>query len=254
MSDLLAGKTALVTGAGSGIGRASAIAAAREGARVVLSDINERGLEETATLLGQFGAEYAAKPCDVTSDASVTELVAFAVSKFGRLDCCHNNAGVEGEYARTAETTEENFDLTYGVNLKGVFLCMRAEIKQMMQQGGGSIVNTASIAGIEGARQLPAYVASKHAVLGLTRTSALEYAARGIRINAVCPGPIETPMLNKLMLANPRMEKSTMAAIPMRRLGQPEDIAEAVVWLNSDRAAFVCGHALVVDGAMTAGT
>jgi NAD(P)-dependent dehydrogenase (short-subunit alcohol dehydrogenase family) len=251
---MLENKVALVTGAGSGIGRATALLFAREGARVAVADVDEAGVTETAELIQQAGGDAFAMVCDVTDQIAVNSMVANVVSTYGALHCAHNNAGVEGEYGRTAETTAENFDFTYGVNLKGVFHCLQAEILHMQAHGGGAIVNTASVAGIEGARQLPAYVASKHACMGLTRTAALEYASRGIRINAVCPGPIRTPMIEKIMAANPRMEQPMLQSIPLRRIGEPQDIGEAVLWLCSDRSAYVTGHGLVVDGGMTAGT
>ncbi len=254
MSGMFEGKVALVTGAGGGIGRATALAFAREGARVVASDIAGAGGEETARLVGDAGGDAVHVACDVTRPAEVEALVAAAVDTFGRLDCAHNNAGVEGAYGRTADCEEENFDRTCAVNLKGVFLCLKTEIAHMTVQGGGAIVNTASVAGVEGAKNLPAYVASKHGVMGLTRTAALEYATRGIRVNAVCPGPIRTRMLEAIMEENPRMEPAMVAAVPMRRLGAPEEIAEAVIWLCSDRAAYVTGHGLVVDGGFTAGS
>ena len=191
----------------------------------------------------------------MTRPDEVNGLVRAAVDAFGRLDCAHNNAGIEGAYGRTADCDEENFDRTCAVNLKGVYLCLKAEIAHMLRhEGGGAIVNTASVAGVEGAKNLPAYVASKHGVVGLTRTAALEYATRGIRVNAVCPGPIRTRMLEALMEENPRMEPAMIAAVPMRRLGKPEEIAEAVVWLCSDRASYVTGQGIVVDGGFTAGS
>ena len=254
MAGLLEGKVALVTGAGSGIGRASAQSFAREGAKVVVADLNETGGAETVSLIESAGRGAIFVRCDVTRGSDVNALVEKAVATYGGLDCAHNNAGIEGRYGRTMDTDEENFDQTYAVNLKGVFLCMKAELAYMTEHGGGRIVNTASIAGIEGAKNMPAYVASKHAVLGLTRTSALEYGGRGIRINAVCPGPIRTPMLEKIMAQNPRMERAAVAAVPVKRLGTPQDVAEAAVWLCTERADFVNGHGLVVDGGMTAGT
>ena len=257
MSGMFDGKVALVTGAGGGIGRATARAFAREGARVVVSDIRGAGGEETARLVTEApqGGAAVHVACDVTRAAEVEDLVRTAVDAFGRLDCAHNNAGIEGAYGRTADCDEEDFDRTCAVNLKGVYLCLKAEIAHMLgQEGGGSIVNTASVAGVEGAKNLPAYVASKHGVVGLTRTAALEYATRGIRVNAVCPGPVRTRMLEAIMEENPRMEPAMIASVPMRRLGKPEEIAEAVVWLCSDRASYVTGQGLVVDGGLTAGS
>lgn len=254
MSGMVDGKVALVTGAGGGIGRATALALAREGARVVASDVAGAGGEETARLVAAAGGEAVHVACDVTRPAEVEALVAAAVDAFGRLDCAHNNAGVEGAYARTADCDEEDFDRTCAVNLKGVYLCLKAEIAHLLDTGGGAIVNTASVAGVEGAKNLPAYVASKHGVMGLTRTAALEYANRGVRVNAVCPGPIRTRMLEAIMEENPRMEPAMIASVPMRRLGAPEEIAEAVVWLCSDRASYVTGQGLVVDGGLTAGS
>ena len=254
MSGMFEGKVALVTGAGGGIGRATALAFAREGARVVASDVDGAGGDETARLVADAGGGAVHVACDVTRPGEVEALVGAAGDAFGRLDCAHNNAGVEGAYARTADCDEEDFDRTCAVNLKGVYLCLKSEIAHMLSAGGGAIVNTASVAGVEGAKNLPAYVASKHGVMGLTRTAALEYATRGIRVNAVCPGPIRTRMLEAIMEENPRMEPAMIAAVPMRRLGAPEEIAEAVVWLCSDRASYVTGQGLVVDGGFTAGS
>ena len=255
MSGLFEGKAALVTGAGGGIGRATALAFAREGARVLVSDVDGGGGDETARLVADAGGTAVHFACDVTQPAEVKALVAAATDAFGRLDCAHNNAGIEGAYGRTADCDEENFDRTCAVNLKGVYLCLKAELARMLgTREGGAIVNTASVAGVEGAKNLPAYVASKHGVMGLTRTAALEYATRGIRVNAVCPGPIRTRMLEAIMEENPRMEPAMIAAVPMRRLGAPEEIAEAVVWLCSDRASYVTGQGLVVDGGFTAGS
>ena len=254
MSGMFEGKVALVTGAGGGIGRATALAFARDGARVVASDVEGAGGDETARLVADAGGTAVHIACDVTRRGEVEALVGTAADAFGRLDCAHNNAGVEGTYARTADCDEEDFDRTCAVNLKGVYLCLKSEIAHMLGAGGGAIVNTASVAGVEGAKNLPAYVASKHGVMGLTRTAALEYATRGIRVNAVCPGPIRTRMLEAIMEENPRMEPAMITAVPMRRLGAPEEIAEAVVWLCSDRASYVTGQGLVVDGGFTAGS
>ena len=254
MSGMFEGKVALVTGAGGGIGRATALAFARDGARVVASDVEGAGGDETARLVADAGGTAVHIACDVTRRGEVEALVGAAADAFGRLDCAHNNAGVEGTYARTADCDEEDFDRTCAVNLKGVYLCLKSEIAHMLGAGGGAIVNTASVAGVEGAKNLPAYVASKHGVMGLTRTAALEYATRGIRVNAVCPGPIRTRMLEAIMEENPRMEPAMITAVPMRRLGAPEEIAEAVVWLCSDRASYVTGQGLVVDGGFTAGS
>jgi len=254
MAELLEGKVALITGAASGIGRASARTFAREGAKVVCADVDEAGGEETARLINAAGGTALFQRCDVTDSADVNALVALASTTYGGLHCAHNNAGIEGRYARTLDTDEDNFDRTYAVNLKGVFLCLKAELAYMVEHGGGRIVNTASIAGLEGAKNMPAYVASKHAVMGLTRTTALEYGSKGIRVNAVCPGPIRTPMLEKIIATNPRMEQAAIDAVPVKRLGEPQDIAEAALWLCTDRADFVNGHGLVVDGGMTVGS
>jgi NAD(P)-dependent dehydrogenase (short-subunit alcohol dehydrogenase family) len=220
----------------------------------VVSDLNPEWSAETTGQILAGGGTAHSLPADVADVDQVEALIRDTVKLHGRLDCAHNNAGIEGAYGRTADCDEENFDRTCAVNLKGVYLCLKAEIAHMLGTGGGAIVNTASVAGVEGAKNLPAYVASKHGVVGLTRTAALEYATRGIRVNAVCPGPIRTRMLEALMEENPRMEPAMIAAVPMRRLGKPEEIAEAVVWLCSDRASYVTGQGIVVDGGFTAGS
>lgn len=253
MSGLLEGKSVLITGAGGGIGRAAAILAAAEGAKVMIADVNEGWIGETADMIRTAGGTVELRKTDVSSEADVDGLVKATVAAFGRLDGAFNNAGIEGEWGRTAEATLANFDRTIAVNAAGVFLCMKAEILAMMETGGGAIVNTASIAGLGGASYMPAYVASKHAVVGLTKTGAMEYARRNIRVNAVCPGPIETPMLGKIMNNRPNVSEAMKQSTAMRRLGQPREIAEAACWLLSDRASFVTGVALPVDGGMIAG-
>ena len=249
----LQGKVALVTGGGSGIGRASALAFAREGASVVVADVAVTGGNETVTLIQTAGGVATFVRADVSQASDVAALVDAAVATYGRLDCAHNNAGIEGTAALTAEYPEEDWDRVLAINLKGVWLCMKYEIPQMQRQGSGAIVNTASIAGLVGAYRMPAYVASKHGVAGLTKTAALEYARAGIRVNAVCPGVIRTPMVERFFLSrHPRAETRLSAAEPVGRLGTPEEVAEAVVWLCSDAASFVTGHTMAVDGGMVA--
>jgi NAD(P)-dependent dehydrogenase (short-subunit alcohol dehydrogenase family) len=247
------GKVALVTGGGSGIGRATALAFARAGARVVVADIGVAGGTETVQLIHQAGGAATFVETDVSQAAAVAALIAKAVSTYGRLDWAHNNAGIEGVEARTADYPEEDWDRVIAINLKGVWLCMKYEILQMQQQGGGAIVNTASIAGLVGAYRMPAYVASKHGVAGLTKAAALEYAKAGIRVNAVCPGVIRTPMVERFFFQrHPRAESRLTAFEPIGRLGTPQEVAEAVVWLCSDAASFVTGHTMAVDGGIVA--
>lgn len=246
------GKVALVTGAGSGIGRASALAFAREGANVIVADIIVEGGQETVRMIKAAGGEAIFTRADVSKAAEVQALVDGAVQTCGRLDYAHNNAGIIGAMARTADCTEENWDRMMAINLKGVWLCMRYEIPQMLKQGGGAIVNTSSVAGFVAFPTLPAYVASKHAVAGLTKAAALEYARAAIRVNAVCPGFIQTPMVEPLIPGGSEGEAQFGAMLPVGRLGTPEEVAEAVVWLCSDAASYVTGHTMLVDGAMTA--
>jgi NAD(P)-dependent dehydrogenase (short-subunit alcohol dehydrogenase family) len=252
MAGLLHGKVALITGAASGIGRATAIAAAREGAKVLVVDAVPAG-EDTVKAIKQAGGEAAFHKCDVTRAAEVEATVAAAVMHFGRLDCAHNNAGIIGKSLHTADDTEENFDRIIAVDLKGVWLCMKYEILQMLKQGArGAIVNTASAAGLVGSHGQPAYTAAKHGVIGLTKVAALEYARHDIRVNSVCPGVIDTAMVAEMVTGHPRLRDRLIAVEPIRRMGKPEEIGEAVVWLMSDYASFVTGASLPVDGAMTA--
>ena len=248
MAGTLNGKVALVTGASSGIGRAAALAFAREGAKVVVADVTVEGGEETVSLIKKTGGEALFVKTNVAKAAEVEALVNAAVTTYGRLDCAYNNAGIAGKSQTIVDTTEENWDRIISINLTGVWLCMKYEIPAMLKTGGGAIVNTASDAGLIGVKRTGAYVASKHGVVGLTKTAALEYAKTGIRVNAVCPGPIDTPMLQKGMDRFPQVIEKMIKAQPNGRLGKPEEIAEAAVWLCSDAASFVTGLAMPVDG------
>jgi NAD(P)-dependent dehydrogenase (short-subunit alcohol dehydrogenase family) len=252
MPGTLDGKVALVTGGASGIGRASALTFAREGAKLIIADMHEDGGQQTVHMIEENGGEAIFVKTDVTQATAVEGLISTAVETYGRLDCAHNNAGISGGgRALTAEYAEERWHQVIAVNLTGVWLCMKSEIPQMLQHGGGAIVNTASVAGLIGASGLAAYVASKHGVVGLTKTAALEYAQQGIRVNCVCPGVIHTPMTER-GLRNPELGARLMASAPMGRVGTPEEVAEAVVWLCSDAASFVTGHTLTVDGGYVA--
>lgn len=244
------GKVALVTGASGGIGRATALAFAASGAAVVVSDVNEAGGQETVSLIAETRGRAVFQHCDVSHAAAVKALVARAVAEFGRLDFAHNNAGIN--VMGSDEYQDEVWDRSLSINLSGVMYCMREEAEVMLGQGKGAIVNTASINGLVGNPRQPGYTATKHAVVGLTRHGALRWAKDGIRVNAVCPGVIETPMTAPLV-ANPDMRKMLDSMTPMGRMGQAEEIAAAVLWLCSDQASFVTGHPLVIDGGATAG-
>lgn len=252
MDGRMQGKVALVTGAGAGIGRACAIALAAAGARVVVSDVTAEGGNETVGLIERTGSEALFVETDVSSGAAVKALIDLAVRRFGGLDCAVNNAGIEGQLAPTAECSEENWDRTIAVNLKGVWLCMREEIPRMLERGGGSIVNMASVAGLVGFQNLPAYCASKGGVVQLTKTAALEYAEQGIRVNAICPGVIRTSMIDRILGGDPEQEKAFNQLEPVGRFGLPEEIADAALWLCSDASSFVTGDALAVDGGFIA--
>jgi NAD(P)-dependent dehydrogenase (short-subunit alcohol dehydrogenase family) len=245
-------RVALVTGASSGIGRATALAFAREGARVAVADVQVEAGQETVALIERQGGKAIFVRCDVSRNDDVKALVEKVVQTWDRLDFAHNNAGIEGTQALTADCTEDAWDRIIAINLKGVWLCMRHEIPLMLRRGGGSIVNTASVAGLVGFAGLPAYCASKGGIIQLTRTAALEYAKAGIRVNVVCPGVVRTPMVDRLLATDPKTEAAFVAMEPIGRFGKPEEIADAVLWLCSGRASFVTGHALVVDGGLVA--
>ncbi|MEO8248325.1 MAG: glucose 1-dehydrogenase [Burkholderiales bacterium] len=244
---MLQNKVALVTGASSGIGRAIALMFARESAKVVVSDVDRDKGEQTATLVRESGGEALFVACDVSQPADVEALVKRAVEKFGRLDVACNNAGIGGPSAPTAEYPLDGWEQVIGINLSGVFYGMKYQIAQMLKCGGGSIVNVASILGAVGFAGAPAYTAAKHGVVGLTQTAALEYSAHGVRINAVGPGFIHTPMIERFE-EDAATNAMLVAAHPMGRLGKPEEVAELVVWLASDRASFVSGAYYPVDG------
>lgn len=242
-------KVVIVTGASSGIGRATALAFAREGAKVIVSDVQEREGNATVAEIKKENGEAFFIKCDVSSEKDVQNLIDKTIEKYGRLDCAYNNAGIEGSPCTTVECATENWDKTININLKGVWLCMKYEIPAMLKYGKGSIVNCSSIAGLVGFETIPAYVASKHGVIGLTETAALEFAKKNIRVNAVCPGAIHTPMLDRFTHG----EEKTMAdQDPMGRVGKPEEIADSVLWLCSDKASYVTGQSIAVDGGWVA--
>ena len=253
MGGILEGKVALVTGAGGGIGLAAAMAFAQAGASVVLADRDEEAIGRAAEGLRSVGHSAIGVTCDVTSKAHVTAMVGQAVATYGRLDAAFNNAGVNCDSAPLLDTGDEEFERIIDVNLRGVWNCMKAELRQMVTQGSGAIVNCSSIGGMVGSKGRSAYSASKHAVIGLTRSAALEYANQGIRINAVCPGMIHTPMAVAVTKNyDPEIVKAMVAREPIGRFGEPEEIAAAVVWLCTPAASFMVGHAMAVDGGFLA--
>jgi len=240
------GRVALVTGGGSGIGRATCLAFAERGARVAVADISRTGGEETVAQIGAADGEAEFFAVDVTDEAQVASMVHDVVERFGSLDMAYNNAGVEGQRVRLHETGTDHWRKVMAVNVDGIFFCMKYELAQMLEQGGGAIVNASSTFGLAGGAGGP-YPASKHAVVGLTKSVALDYAEDGIRVNSIHPGAIETPMIERLR-ADPVLGEALATMHPMGRMGRPEEVAAAVVWLCSDDASFVTGHTLVVDG------
>jgi NAD(P)-dependent dehydrogenase (short-subunit alcohol dehydrogenase family) len=243
-------KVVIVTGSAFGIGRATALAFSKKGAKIALVDWSED--TETLTQIKQAGGEAIFIKCDVSKKEEVKAMVEKTVATFGSLHCAFNNAGIEGASALTADCTEDNWDKTLNVNLKGIWLCMKYQIPEMLKTGKGAIVNCSSVAGLVGFSGLPAYVASKHAVIGLTKTAALEYAKQGIRVNAVCPGVIQTAMMDRLTGKKEEVEAQFIGLEPMNRMGKPEEIANSVVWMCSDEASFITGHAMAVDGGFVA--
>ncbi len=234
------------------MGRASALEFAAQGARVVLADYVPEGGERTAAVIRDKGGEATFVQVDVTNPAQVEALIKKVVETYGRLDCAHNNAGIEGIICPTADCTVDNWNRIIATNLTGVWLCMKYEIPEMLKQGGGAIVNTASAAGLEGIQNLPAYCASKHGVVGLTKAAAKDYAKAGLRVNAVCPGPIDTPMLERIAQVSRATIENAGTSTPMGRNGKPEEVARVVVWLCTDAASYVTGAAMPVDGGFVA--
>lgn len=249
------GKVAFVTGAAGGIGRAAALAFAREGASVVVADISEPDNQETARMIEAAGGRALAVRCNVALAEDVKAALDATIATFGRLDAAFNNAGVEQAKKATADLTEEEWDRIIGIDLRSVFLCMKYEIPLLLQQGGGAIVNISSGAGVKGFEGQAAYVAAKHGVVGLSKAAALDYAPQNIRINSVCPGIVDTPMMDRFGGGTPEGKERELAGAaavqPIGRAGKPEEIAATVVWLCSDASSFVTGHAMVVDGGQT---
>lgn len=244
----LEGKVAMVTGGGSGIGQATALVFAREGAKVAIAGRSVDRGNQTVQMVKQSGGEAVFIKTDVLNAAGVEALVRKTVENYGRLDCAFNNAGVGATGARLAKETEEDWERIIDTNLKGVWLCMKHELKQMLKQGGGAIVNCSSTFGVDGGYRVAVYSASKHGVIGLTKSAALDYAKDGIRINAVCPGWIRTEMLEPVLRDRPDIAEGRVVEVPLGRLGRPEEVAEAVVWLCTDAASFITGDIMIVGG------
>ena len=252
MTDRLKNKVVLITGGGSGIGRSAALACAGEGARTVVAyHVNERGARETVEQIVGRGGKASAIKADVTKAMEVEGLIKKTIETYGQLDCAFNNAGIEGPNVLTGLYSEEEWDRVFNINIKGVFLCMRYEIPQMLIQKRGAIVNNSSGLAFKNVPYLSAYTATKHAIIGLTKTAALEYAKEGIRINAVCPGIIRSGLGERMIARGSEVEEQLRSIIPMGRFGEAEEVAEGVVWLFSDAASYVTGHALLIDGAVT---
>ncbi|GAB3428898.1 SDR family oxidoreductase [Massilia solisilvae] len=246
------GKVVLVTGAAAGIGRATALAFGRAGACVVVADSSVDGGHATAAMIVEAGGKALYVNANVSRASEVDALVDKAVSRYGRIDCAVNNAAIEEEQAGMLDTDDAQYDRIMGVNVKGVWLCMKAELRQMMQQGGGTIVNMASVAGLVALPTRSLYTASKHAVVGLTKSAAVEYARAGIRVNSLCPGAVRTPMFARMLERDPQLEEKLKNTYPMGRLAEPAEVANAVMWLCSEQSSFVTGHQLAIDGGLTA--
>ncbi len=252
MSGEFAGKVALVTGGSYGIGRAAAMALVRKGAKVVIADVDIKNGEETLRRIKEAGGDAIFVKTDVSQETEVETLIKKTIEKYDRLDCALNNAGIHKVFVSTVDFTQTDWNELIDVNLKSVWLCMKHEIPQMLEQGKGAIVNTSSVAGLIAAPSNPAYPASKHGVVGLTKSAAIEFARRGIRINCICPGPIRTGMHESLVAVAPEVVEMMNTKVPMGRIGEPEEAAAAAIWLCSDEASYITGHALPVDGGLVA--
>lgn len=248
---MMKGKVAIVTGAASGIGRATAELFAVHGAFVVVADRDLEGAEETLELIKKSGEKGIALEIDISSEDQIKGMIEETIDRFGQLDYACNNAGIEGDQAFTNDCTPENWRRVIDINLQGTWVCMKYEIAEMLIGGEGAIVNVSSIAGLIGFPGIPAYVSSKHGINGLTKTAALEYADKGIRVNAVCPGAIQTPMVDRFVGEETEERRNLIAQHPIGRIGRPEEVAEAIVWLCSEKASFITGQTLAVDGGFT---